>query len=545
VQPPIFITYSSKDEKVARTICTALESRGLACWISSRNVKPGQNFQEQIVRAIRAAKIMILVFTANANNSDEIKKELALASQNNLVVIPVRIQDVVPNEAFAYEFATRQWIDLFDDWENSMARLAEQIAGTIHEHAPEGGAAPATAVATARPSQAGKRPAWVLPLVIAAACVAVVGTGTIAYLKVGRSQAPQTSSAPSAPTAPNLAPAPNTQQAATPAPVPPSPPVQAIPAEPEKQQSTALARAPNTQQAATPAPVPALPPVQAIPAEPEKGQSTALVAETIPFLSSRSRNTIRTEYMSAPDHKALAISTGPYGMVTGQADDESAKNAALASCRQRAEALAQPPRCDLYAVGNTIVYANGRPPMPPAPWFSRDRSIEMPVVIGDIPLVPESTKATLEKFYVPGRTSKALAISSSGSYAYNTRQDNIDEAVRRALEACGFHAGLPCRVIAIDDNFVVPIPTTMKAVGFFQPATDSAIAAGLRDDVAGRIGSGADGWSAVAAGTKGRAGLMLRAANEAKAIAGALADCAKQDRACRVIAIGLFAVEPK
>ena len=133
MDPQIFITYSSKDQKVARTICTALENRGLACWISSRNVQPGQNFQEQIVKAIRAAKIMVLVFTANANNSNEIKKELALASQNNLVVIPVRIEDVTPNEAFAYEFATRQWIDLFDDWENSIAHLVELIASTVDD----------------------------------------------------------------------------------------------------------------------------------------------------------------------------------------------------------------------------------------------------------------------------------------------------------------------------------------------------------------------------------------------------------------------------
>jgi hypothetical protein len=134
MDPKIFITYSSKDEKVSRTICTALETRGLTCWISSRNVKPGQNYQEQIVRAIRAAKIMVLVFTANANNSNEIKKELSLASKNNLIVIPVRIEDVTPNEAFAYEFATRQWIDLFDDWENSMVRLVEQIVAVLDEY---------------------------------------------------------------------------------------------------------------------------------------------------------------------------------------------------------------------------------------------------------------------------------------------------------------------------------------------------------------------------------------------------------------------------
>jgi hypothetical protein len=39
--------------------------------------------------------------------------------------------------------------------------------------------------------------------------------------------------------------------------------------------------------------------------------------------------------------------------------------------------------------------------------------------------------------------------------------------------------------------------------------------------------------------------LMLKAANEQSAIDGAFADCKKKDRACGVIALGPFAVEPK
>ncbi len=70
------------------------------------------------------------------------------------------------------------------------------------------------------------------------------------------------------------------------------------------------------------------------------------------------------------------------------------------------------------------------------------------------------------------------------------------------------------------------------------------IASELRDDVARRLGNGS-GWTAVAAGAGGKAGLALDAANEQAAVDGAVADCAKQDRSCRVIAIGPFAVEPK
>jgi hypothetical protein len=38
---------------------------------------------------------------------------------------------------------------------------------------------------------------------------------------------------------------------------------------------------------------------------------------------------------------------------------------------------------------------------------------------------------------------------------------------------------------------------------------------------------------------------MLKADSEQAAIDGAMADCAKRDHSCRVIAIGPFAVEPK
>jgi ribosomal protein L7/L12 len=122
-----FISHSSIDRKVAETICEALENRGISCWLACRDVGPGENFQEAIVHAIRAAKVMVLIFTAAANNSNEIKKELALASRYNLTVIPVRMEDIVPSDAFELELATRQWIDFFGDWEHSIERLAKNI----------------------------------------------------------------------------------------------------------------------------------------------------------------------------------------------------------------------------------------------------------------------------------------------------------------------------------------------------------------------------------------------------------------------------------
>ena len=84
MQPFVFISHSSQDRRIAARVCEALERCGLACWHASRDIGPGENFQEEIVKAIRSARAMVLVFTGSANNSDEIKKEIALASQHHL-----------------------------------------------------------------------------------------------------------------------------------------------------------------------------------------------------------------------------------------------------------------------------------------------------------------------------------------------------------------------------------------------------------------------------------------------------------------------------
>lgn len=124
---PVFVSYATADRKEALSVCKAIERRGTDCWISTRDVAPGDNYQEAIVRALRSSRAMVLVFSEAANNSDEIKKELSLASRYRVPVMALRIEDVEPSDAFAYELSTRQWIDAFQSWDKSMDALVRQI----------------------------------------------------------------------------------------------------------------------------------------------------------------------------------------------------------------------------------------------------------------------------------------------------------------------------------------------------------------------------------------------------------------------------------
>jgi hypothetical protein len=176
VSAAIFISHSSLDRKVAETICNALESRGLHCWIAYRDVGPGDNFQEAIVKAIRSAQLMLLVFTNNANNSQEIKKEIVLASHHHIAVIPLRVEDVAPNDALAYEFATRQWFDLYKNWDREIERLAAQIRNIVAAAVPDDGAHDGTAArriprALLMKRSSSRKLALLLTLVIAAASI--------------------------------------------------------------------------------------------------------------------------------------------------------------------------------------------------------------------------------------------------------------------------------------------------------------------------------------------------------------------------------------
>jgi tetratricopeptide (TPR) repeat protein len=130
----VFISFKNQDRFYAEFIYDGLVSKGMRCWISSRDIPPGTNFMGEIPRAIKNCGAVILVFSDAAQQSPEIPRELALASQNRKPIIPVRIEPVEPNETFAYTMATAQFLDAFDDWSKNGNRYVENIEKAVLHH---------------------------------------------------------------------------------------------------------------------------------------------------------------------------------------------------------------------------------------------------------------------------------------------------------------------------------------------------------------------------------------------------------------------------
>jgi tetratricopeptide (TPR) repeat protein len=165
----VFVSYATADRKQALSVCKALERRAIECWISTRNVAPGENYQEAIVRSLRSSRAVVLVFTDAANGSDEIKKELSLASRYHVPVMALRLENVEPSDAFAYELSTRQWIDAFDGWDRSIDALVRRLGDIPGSSTPSAATAATPIPATSRRMR--------LMAVAAATAVVLLGVG--------------------------------------------------------------------------------------------------------------------------------------------------------------------------------------------------------------------------------------------------------------------------------------------------------------------------------------------------------------------------------
>jgi len=143
----LFICFSSKDEAIARDVVEFLEAQGLKCWISSRDVPPGHNYQEAIVQALEGARGIVFLFSEHSSRSGEIKKELSIGGSINIPVFPVRLSPITPSGALRYELATRQWIDIFPDAQQALGKLVETIRKVLDNPAAEGAMAAAAPIA--------------------------------------------------------------------------------------------------------------------------------------------------------------------------------------------------------------------------------------------------------------------------------------------------------------------------------------------------------------------------------------------------------------
>lgn len=133
-----FISYSAQDKTTADAVCATLESRGIRCWIAPRDVLPGEDYAESLIKAVHDSKLLILVFSSRANQSPQVLRELERAVSRGLPIIPIRIENTPPSAAMEYYISSRHWLDaLTPPLEQHLIQLADTVKLFLSRTSPE------------------------------------------------------------------------------------------------------------------------------------------------------------------------------------------------------------------------------------------------------------------------------------------------------------------------------------------------------------------------------------------------------------------------
>jgi TolB-like protein len=109
----VFLSYSAADKVTALAVLAGIEDQGIRCWIAPRDVPAGSEYGQQIVDAVKTARVVVVIFSANANASPHVRREIERAVSTERVIVPFRIENVVPTGAMEYALGNTHWLDAF------------------------------------------------------------------------------------------------------------------------------------------------------------------------------------------------------------------------------------------------------------------------------------------------------------------------------------------------------------------------------------------------------------------------------------------------
>jgi hypothetical protein len=112
---PVFISHSSGDATVAERLATALEAAGCRCWIAPRDIPPGSSWVAGIAAGIEGSRALAVLLTARSINSGHLIREVELAINKGVPVIPVRLDDTPLAAGLEYLLSSVQWINVAGD----------------------------------------------------------------------------------------------------------------------------------------------------------------------------------------------------------------------------------------------------------------------------------------------------------------------------------------------------------------------------------------------------------------------------------------------
>ena len=135
----VFISYAAKDRTRVLDLVERLRAAGVSLWIDQMGIEGATMWSQEIVAAIRNCKVLILAISENSAGSENVVKEVALASEGRKRILPVYIRQAEIPESMAYQLAGIQRIEFFEGREDAalqaIIRALSKLGVTVADEA--------------------------------------------------------------------------------------------------------------------------------------------------------------------------------------------------------------------------------------------------------------------------------------------------------------------------------------------------------------------------------------------------------------------------
>jgi hypothetical protein len=122
----VFISYAQPDSTIAHRIGEQLTKANIPNWLYERDLKPGDDWNEQTARAMRDCTHGLFLLSPFSLNSPAANFEWRYFLGQNKPLVVAQIQDVQP-ETIDWRLARIQQVDLTHDFNKGMRSLIDMI----------------------------------------------------------------------------------------------------------------------------------------------------------------------------------------------------------------------------------------------------------------------------------------------------------------------------------------------------------------------------------------------------------------------------------
>ncbi|HCV98588.1 MAG TPA: hypothetical protein DGJ56_04745 [Verrucomicrobiales bacterium] len=135
----VFISYAAKDRERVSKLVDGLQQAGVSVWIDMAGIEVAAMWSKEIVSAIRECKVLLLSISPQSTESENVVKELALASERKKPIIPIYLEPAEIPETMEYQLAGIQRVEFYEGREEialqAVIRALAKLGVTVADEA--------------------------------------------------------------------------------------------------------------------------------------------------------------------------------------------------------------------------------------------------------------------------------------------------------------------------------------------------------------------------------------------------------------------------